>query len=143
MAPVPQRGYPLSALFLLMAACAVPMSMAAGAARAVSAGEFGKGDFASAAFIGCTVMTLVGAILGLHHLRPGLGMIVGGVAGAAVGTFSGPVCLAPGRDFPSLLLVSIGGSVAIVLLAAWVHAAGRRKPEPPAWLDEGSPFQNK
>jgi hypothetical protein len=145
MATVPQRGYPLSALFLLMAACAVPMSMAAAAARAASAGEFSGGHFVGAAFIGCMVMMLLGAIVGLHHVRPGLGVIVGGLAGAIVGSLSGPVALAPKRDLPSLVFVSLAGSLAIFLLALWLHAsaARHRTPEPPAWLDEGSPFQNK
>jgi hypothetical protein len=143
MATVPQRGYPLSALFLLMAACAVPMSMAAAAARAMSEGEFGRGQLAGASFIGCAVVMLLGAIVGLHHVRPGLGVIVGGLAGGVVGSLSGPVALAPRRDLPSLLIVSLAGSLAIFLLSLWLHAsaAARREPEPPSWLDEGSPFQ--
>jgi hypothetical protein len=96
-----------------------------------------------AAFTGCTIMMLLGGIVGLHHVRPGLGVIVGGLAGAIVGSLSGPVALAPRRDLPSLLLVSFAGSVAIFLLALWLHAGARarRTPEPPSWLDEGSPFQ--
>jgi hypothetical protein len=124
-----------------MAACAVPMSMAAAAARAMSKGEFGGGELVGAAFIGCTVMTLLGVIVGLHHVRPGMGIIVGGLAGAVVGSLSGPVALAPRRDLPSLLLMSLVGSLAIFLLAFWLHASSRRTPEPPSWLDEGSPFQ--
>jgi ABC-type uncharacterized transport system permease subunit len=117
------------------------MSMAAAAARAMSAGEFGGGELAGASFIGCMVVMLLGAIVGLHHVRPWMGIIVGGLAGAIVGSLSGPVALAPRRDLPSLLLVSLVGSLAIFLLAFWLHASARRTPERPSWLDEGSPFQ--
>jgi hypothetical protein len=117
--------------------------MAAAAARAVSAGEFGGSELAGASFLGCTVVMLLGAIVGLHHVRPGVGVIVGGLAGAIVGALSGPVVLAPRRDLLSLLLLSVVGSLAVFLLAFWLHASARRNPEPPSWLDAGSPFQSE
>jgi hypothetical protein len=143
MAPIPERGYPLSALFLLMAACAIPMSMAAAAGRAISQGDVGADDMALAALLGCTGTMMLGMIIGLHHYRPLLGAIVGGLAGALIGSMAGPVVLAPRQDFPKLMLVSVVGSAAMVAVAAWLRFSAQRRnpPQPPTWLDEGNPFR--
>jgi uncharacterized membrane protein len=144
MPRLPERGYPLSALFILMAACAIPMSMAAAAGRAVSAGDVGARDVTFAAIAGCAVVMGLGMIVGLHHYRPFLGVILGAMAGAIVGSMAGPMVLAPEKDFLNLLALSVGGSAAMVAAAAWLRAGAQRRhePEPPEWFDERSPFQS-
>lgn len=142
MAPLPERGYPLSALFVLMAACAIPMSMAAAAGRAIAEGDIGAQEMTGAALGGCVGMGVLGMIVGLHHYRPLVGVIVGGLAGALIGSMAGPMVLAPQRDFPQLMLLSLGGSAAMVTVAALLrlYAQRNRPPEPPAWLEQSNPF---
>ncbi len=142
MASIPERGYPLSALFVLMAACAVPMSMAAAAGRAISAGDIGGSEVTFAALGGCSVMTIAGAIVGLYHLRQGLGVTVGALAGAVIGSMVGPITMVPARDFPNLMLISLGGSAVMVGLAAWFRrqAALREAPTLPEWFVDDRPF---
>ncbi|MBW3598257.1 MAG: hypothetical protein KY475_13420, partial [Planctomycetes bacterium] len=132
----------MSALFVLMAACAIPMSMAAAAGRAVSEGNAGADSVVFAALGGCAGVMLLGAIIGLHYYRQGLGLIVGGLAGAVVGSMTGPIVVVPAGDFPYLLLIAVGGSAIMVALAAWFRrqADQGREPAPPAWFLEEHPF---
>jgi uncharacterized membrane protein len=143
MARLPERGYPLSALFILMAACAIPMSMAAASGRAVAAGDVGAGEVTAAAVVGCGLTMALGMLVGIHHYRPGLGVILGAMAGAIIGSMAGPMVLTPEKDFVKLLALSVGGSAAMLGAAFWLrHSAARsREPEPPEWLSEESPFQ--
>jgi hypothetical protein len=142
MSAIPERGYPLSALFVLMAACAVPMSMAAAAGRAVSEGRIGGDDVVFASLGGCAATMLLGAVIGLHHYRQGLGVILGALAGAIVGSMAGPIAMVPVNDVPYLLLMSLTGSAVMIALAAWFRrlAEKRREPAPPAWFVSEHPF---
>ncbi len=143
MAPVPERGYPLSALFLLIAACAIPIAMSTAAGRAMAPGNSGPSRLLLASLWGSTATMLLGTALGLHHYRPGLGIIAGGMAGAIVGSMAGPMVLASKEDFPTMIALAGGGSVVLVIGAAWIHASTQRlrANEPPAWFREEHPFR--
>jgi hypothetical protein len=143
MPNVPERGYPLSALFILVAACAIPMAMAAAAGRAMSRGEADGFAFAVAAMVGCAGTMFLGSIIGLHHHRQGIGIIVGGMAGAIVGSMAGPIVLAAPEDFARLMVLAVGGSIVMVAIAAAFRqsAQRRRQAEPPGWFNASGPFQ--
>jgi hypothetical protein len=143
MPSIPERGYPLSALFLLMAASAAPMSMAAAAGRAIAQRDITGQQFAFAALGGCAAMMLLGALIGLHHHRQGIGVVLGSLAGAILGSMAGPIVLVPRYDFGNLMIISAGASAVMVIGAAWLHyRSGRhRRTEPPAWFSEDDPFQ--
>ncbi len=141
MPPVPERGYPLSALFLLITTCAIALSMSAAAGQARVDGSAGSQILTRAALVGCGSVMGLGALIGLYHYRPGLGLIVGGAAGAVVGSMVGPLVLAPKENLVTLFALGVGGSIAIVILASWIHANIKRQrgPAPPAWFHEDTP----
>ncbi len=113
-----RSGYPLSALFVLVAACAVVSALLTPVVRAVIAGSLTLEHVASASLGGAILVALVGGVIGLYHYRPLRGVGWGALTGGIIGLLIGPVTLAPPEAIGPLVTMSIGGSVVLLLTGA-------------------------
>jgi hypothetical protein len=121
------RGYPLSALFLLVAACGVVTALVTPVVRAVTSGNLGLGETLGSSLSGGLIMLTLGGILGLYHYRPVRGFLWGCVAGGMIGALVGPIVLAPADAFVALLITSIGGTLVLLVIGAALRFSTRRK----------------
>jgi hypothetical protein len=126
--PRPQRGYPLSALFVLIAVCAILAAMLAPVLRAAVAGRFPPDDLASVVMGSGIAIGLLGVFIGLHHHRRRYGMGIGVATGAVMAALIGPLLLTPHRQFPSLIAAALGGSAALLLVGVVAGLARDKKP---------------
>ncbi|MBC8352994.1 MAG: hypothetical protein H8E66_13445 [Planctomycetes bacterium] len=110
-----QSGYPLSALFVLLAACAVVSALLSPVAHAVVARTLTLGQVAAASIIGAILVGLLGGVIGLYHYRPLRGVGWGVLCGGIIGTFVGPIMLAPAEAIGPLVTMSIGGSIVLLI----------------------------
>src|SRR5438552_9871822 len=114
--PTPHRGYPIGALFVLVAVSAVLVAGVAPLAN--SNNEPIEGWLiAVAPLAGFGLGTVLGMILGLHYFRRGLAVLFGGAAGAAIGTASGLMCLVPERLVLNSAAAMIAGSGLVIGVA--------------------------
>ncbi|MDA1052552.1 MAG: hypothetical protein O3C40_19010 [Planctomycetota bacterium] len=113
-----QTGYPLSALFVLLAVCAVVSALLTPVAHAVVAKDLTGEQIATASFIGAMIVGLIGGVIGLYHYRPLRGASWGVLTGGIIGTLIGPVMLAPAESIGSLVIMSIGGSIVLLITGA-------------------------
>lgn len=118
-------GYPLSALFVLMAVCAVLLGMLTPVMRQAVSGEMNWGWL-----MGCTIASalafgFIGAKSGLF-VRPWYiaSPICGGV-GVLVGAACGPLLVLSADSFPALMAGSIGGAIVIVGIGLIVRLSAR------------------
>jgi len=115
------RGFPLASLFLLVTVCAALISFILPVAHAFRTQQVPGTDLLIASLIAGVVTTILGAFLGLLQRRPVLGLLAGGVVGGFVGCIVGPLCLLPVEQFAELLRMSLVGSLALVVLAAFMR----------------------
>ena len=113
-----QTGYPLSALFVLLAACAVVSALLAPVAHAVVAKDLTLSQIFGASFFGAIFVGIVGGVIGLYHYRPLRGVGWGTLTGTIIGTFVGPVMMAPPEAIGRLVTMSIGGSIVMLITGA-------------------------
>jgi hypothetical protein len=127
--PLPRHGYPLGALFVLVALCAVmiggitPLFRIAGdgddaAVRSIDAGmvmvALGSG------FVGGLV---VGMVVGLLQFRAGLGLLMGGTLGAIIGMAAGAMALLSGDQMLAAAAAMTAGSALVVGVAVVMRRA--------------------
>ena len=110
------RGYPLGALFLLMAAVAALMAqltLLAGADKPPPG-----------LMLATTITTIAGAIfgsiVGLHDYRRVLGANVGGIVGLCVGILAGPISAAA-ESQPLPAITTAGCSAIGLVLFGWLY----------------------
>ena len=130
------RGYPLSALLLLVTASAVIMAVVAPILRGPR--EAGWGELLGAAIFGGVLLVVLGSLLGLFHYSRWRGVLWGGLVGGVLGLLLGPLIFVPPASFPEVLLTALGGAVVIVGVAAVARLTSvspQREPE------AGSPFK--
>jgi peptidoglycan/LPS O-acetylase OafA/YrhL len=130
----PGRGYPLSALFLLVTASGVVLAMVTPVFRGPQ--EAGWTELLIASIAGGGLLSLVGLLLGLFHYSRWRGVLSGGLLGAVLGLLLGPLIFASPSSLPLVLLSSLGGAVVIVAVAA---VARLTSAPPPA---VGNPFHS-
>ncbi|HJN09972.1 MAG TPA: hypothetical protein QF564_14900 [Pirellulaceae bacterium] len=121
-----RRSFPLSALFILMAACSVVAALMAPLSRAIGEGEIGVSEAALASACGAVLVMMLGAVIGLYHHRPARGMGWGILIGGGIGMVMGPVVLSPHSAFPSLLTMSVGGAAALLAVSTMFRGTTRR-----------------
>jgi hypothetical protein len=110
-----QQSYPLSALFLLLAACGVVCALLTPVIRAVMEGQVGGKDTAMASLGGALLSMCGGAIIGLYHYRPFRGLGWGILSGGVIGLIVGPIILAPPESLASLMAMAVGGAVVLIV----------------------------
>ncbi len=120
-----RRSFPLSALFILMAACSVVAALMAPLSRAIGEGKVAVSEAAVASACGAGLVMLLGAVIGLYHHRPARGLGWGIVTGGGIGMVMGPVVLSPQSAFPSLLTMSIGGAAALLAVSTLFRGTRR------------------
>lgn len=113
-----QKGYPLSALFVLLAVCAVVSALLAPVANAIVTKELTVFYVAIASLIGAGVVGLLGGAVGLYHYRPLRGAGWGLLTGVIAGLFIGPLMLVPPEAVGPLITMSIGGSIVLLITGA-------------------------
>ncbi|MCA9121382.1 MAG: hypothetical protein H6822_07810 [Planctomycetaceae bacterium] len=113
-----QSGYPLSALFVLVAACAVVSALLAPVVRAVIDKVLTLEQVAVASVSAAIMVAILGGVIGLYHYRPIRGAGWGLLTGGFIGLLVGPIMLAPSEAIGPLVAMSIGGSIILVLTGA-------------------------
>ena len=130
------RGFPLSALLLLVTASAVIMAVVAPILRGPR--EAGWGELLGAAIFGGVLLVVLGSLLGLFHYSRWRGVLWGGLVGGVLGLLLGPLIFVPPASFPEVLLTALGGAVVIVGVAA---VARLTSVSPNRETGAGNPFQ--
>ena len=121
-------GYPLSALFVLIAGVAVPMAMLAPVVRR---GANGVEEY-SWAIAGLLSITLLGVLIGLLHHRRAVGCAVGLLTGLVVGLLTAPLMLLPPTEIKMLFVVASLGAIVVAIVAIVARVAQRQSPWPEA-----------
>jgi hypothetical protein len=116
-----QTTYPLSAMFILMAACAMVTALMGPVVRSVVSGNLGLGDVLVASVAGSAAIMVLGAVLGLYHHRPLRGFAWGLLVGGAFGAVIGPIALTPANSFVSILITSCAGAVMLVVAGTFIR----------------------
>ncbi len=115
------RSYSLSALFLLVTACAAMTAMVALLVRTYERFGIGVGDVVKASIQWSIAFLCIGAIIGCFHARPGRGMLWGALIGLILGLLAGPVALIPSSHLPFILLTSMIGAVVLLAVSATIR----------------------
>lgn len=111
-----RRGYPLGALFLLVAACAVLTAIVAPIGRSVASGDITLLELIVALIAGVIFVAFKGAIVGAFHFRVGRGIGIGTLTGAVLGLVAGPLVLLPVSAAIQIFSASVGGSILLVIV---------------------------
>jgi hypothetical protein len=119
------RGYPLISLFLVITACGIVAALMGPTARAIGSGSVSLQDAVLSSVASTVAVSILGGIVGLFHYRRARGFCWGLATGAVIGTFVGPLTLAPREVFGALLALSLGGAVVIVLISAAFRIASK------------------
>lgn len=119
--PARPAGYPLGALFVLVATSAVLAVAIAPLVR-----ELGKGDIegwwlATTLIVGSGAGLLLGGFLGLLSFRGPLGIVVGIPIGLVLGLIAGVIVHVKQQHLPRVALAMLVGSVAVVIIAFWMR----------------------
>lgn len=119
MHDTPHRGYPLAALFVLIAACAALAGAVTPVLRAAFRGETDE-ELLIGLVIGCAVVCMfLGAIVGMLNFRWLVGAALGSATGLVLGALAGLLIMTPMQALPPVavsLVVGSGLMVGIALL---------------------------
>ena len=120
-----RRGYPLGALFVLVAACAVLIAGIAPLARTAAQGKIELPMLLGA--VGGGIMTgfVLGLIVGAFQFRRTAGLAWGAAVGPVIGAIAGLMALVPGDQAPTAAAAMVAGSGLVVGVALLM----RQKPE--------------
>ncbi len=113
--------YPLYALFILLAACAVVFSLLAPVVRGLLGDRATASALVVRMIIGLAASLLIGVIVGLTHHRKLRGVFLGLIIGAFLGPVLGALSMMPPSDAGWFFLVIVAASVAIVFVAAYIR----------------------
>ena len=141
------RAYPLSLLFLLVAACAVVAALGGKGflflleatrvvtsawpyvgSAAASGGAMDEGVHLMIAIGTVLVATLLGAIVGLHHYRKLRGLVWGTVTGLVLGLLAAPLAVVPQSSLSHLVAATLGGSCILLFVALATRFTTRSDP---------------
>jgi hypothetical protein len=112
----PRHGYPLGALFLLVAACAVLTAIITPIGRAMANEKITVWELVGALLVGVIGGAKLGTIVGLFHYRILRGMGIGALTGAAIGLVAGPLMLLPAASIVEVFTASVGGSLLLLVV---------------------------
>ena len=112
--PSLQRGYPLGALFLLVAACAVILALVALLMQEPKRLDDLIAPILISALTGAVVVMMLGMVVGLFHFSRPSGVAWGTLVGGLLGIFFGPIMFISASAFPYVLLTSVAGAVLVI-----------------------------
>jgi hypothetical protein len=110
----PQHGYPLTALFVLIAVCAVFSAMLGPVIKWAVRGQIDWEVLLAVTAVSAGVMSALGIAVGLHHHRRAVGAGWGAATGCVAGLLIGPLVVLPIGDFPMLIMASLVGSAMLI-----------------------------
>jgi hypothetical protein len=111
------RGYPLAALFVLVAACAALAGAVTPVLRLAFAGELDEGVLAGAVIASSFGCLILGAIVGVLNFRWLTGAATGAACGLAVGVLAGLLAMTPAKSLPAVAASLVVGSGLMVGIA--------------------------
>jgi uncharacterized membrane protein len=120
---ISRQGYPLGALFVLVALCAV---LAAGVSPLVQMAKDGDIENSSVLIaLGCGALSgiTIGIIIGLLQYRIGLGMLLGASAGAIIGAAGGVMALLSSSQMVTAAAAMTAGSGLVICVAIIMRRA--------------------
>jgi hypothetical protein len=115
------KGYPLGALFVLVAACAVLTVAIAPLVRALSPDQVKYEWLAATVVAGAVLGLAAGGLMGLASSRSPAGGALGAGIGLVIGLVAGLMVHTPTGQLPQVALAMLIGSAAIVLVAFWMR----------------------
>lgn len=115
-------GFPLGALFVLTAVCAVIASHLLPVYETLRTGKINPPQVLLTSFVGGVVTMILGGVLGIMQPRPGRGAVIGVVIGFFVGAILLPAALLPADGVTDYWVVSLSGSFLIVITGAIFRA---------------------
>lgn len=114
-------GYPLGALFVIVATSAVLAVAIAPVIRVLVKGEVDVSWVVASLVAGAAVGAILGGALGLLSFGRILGGLVGSGIGTALGLIAGLMVHTPTRQVPQVALAMLVGSCAVLVLAFWMR----------------------
>jgi hypothetical protein len=111
-----RRGYPIGALFVLVAVCAVMLAGISPLMR-MAEGEIESLHVLTAVGCGVLVGLVTGLILGLLQFRMGLGIVLGVSVGAIIGAAGGLMALLSAQQMLPAAAAMTAGSALVVGVA--------------------------
>jgi uncharacterized membrane protein len=112
-----RQGYPLGALFVLVATCAVLAAGIAPLVRLAEGEEIDTRALAVSVAVGTGTGLLVGLLVGLLQFRRLLGAVLGSSAGLVIGAASGAMAMVPASRFATAAAAMTAGSALIIAVA--------------------------
>ena len=113
-----RRGYPLGALFVLVAAAAVLVAGIAPLFRLAVKGELAStGELVASVVVGICCGVIVGAMLGMLQFHKGQGVLLGIISGAAIGGVGGGLAMLPTKHLLAAAIPMVIGSGLVVGVA--------------------------
>lgn len=117
MTDPPRRGYPLGALFVVVAASAVLVAGITPMIRVAAQGKVDTDQFVAALGIGTLVGLVLGLLVGAHQFRRASGVAWGAVVGPVVGAIGGLMALLPADQVATAAAAMVAGSGLVVGVA--------------------------
>lgn len=108
------RGYPLGALFLLVATCAGILALVTLLMREPKRLDEMLVPILTSAAVGAVVLMLMGIVVGLFHFSRVQGIAWGLLVGGLLGLGFGPILYISASSFPHVLLTSLVGALLLV-----------------------------
>lgn len=115
-------GFPLGALFVLTAVCAVIASHLLPVYEMLRTGKIDPPQVLLTSIVGGVVTMILGGVLGIMQPRPARGVALGVVIGFFVGAILLPAALLPANGVTDYWVVSLSGSFLIVITGAIFRA---------------------
>ncbi|MGE0760858.1 MAG: hypothetical protein AB7F89_20860 [Pirellulaceae bacterium] len=122
----PRRGFPLAALFLVLTASGIVAALLGPALRAVSQGQVGSREAILSGTSYAIAVMFLGGTIGLSHYHRLRGFFWGLVTGGCLGMVTSPLLLSPREYLDKILMLSVGGTCAIIFAAIAMRLARRR-----------------
>ncbi len=113
--------FPLYALFILLAACAVFFRLLAPFVHRFLGDPETIGEVAARMIIGLVLTVLIGVGVGLCHYRRARGLFIGMVIGALVGPLLGALTMMSPQDAGWFLLIAVLMSCLMIAVATYIR----------------------
>lgn len=124
----PRSGYPMGALFVVVATAAVLIAGVAPLVRLVFRGETQDWEVVLGAIVaGGACGFLFGSVLGLLQFHRVLGLFLGASAGTLIGGLAGAMCMLPASQLLAAAIPMAAGSGLIVGVALLMRRADAKE----------------
>jgi hypothetical protein len=119
----PRSGYPIGALFVVVALCAVLIAGISPLVKSTEDGNIDSRFVVLSLAAGALCGIVVGLILGIFQFRLGLGIVMGTSLGALIGMAAGVMALLSTRQLLTAAAAMTAGSGLVVAVALVMRRA--------------------